>query len=140
MFETPHLPLLIVFQVCSIPVGRFNRCVPGTPLESRQPQYAHVCDKLEVVIALGLNQIVPCSQLMAMRGDSPVSLTLCWPLEEESWFSVPWHPDMKTSSLSTQVHLLGERLGFALAQCTEMSSSLLVRIKTCWWEMVLGKR
>lgn len=40
MFKTPHLLLLIVFQVCSVPIGRLNRCVPGTHLESRHPQYA----------------------------------------------------------------------------------------------------
>lgn len=93
MFKTLHLLLLIVFQVCSIPIGRFNRCVPGAHLESRQPQYAHVCDKLEVIVAVGLNQIVPCSQLMAVRGDSPVSFTLHCPLKEDSWCSVLWHLD-----------------------------------------------
>lgn len=78
MFKTPNLLLLIVFQVCSIPIGRFNRCVPEGHLESRQPQYTYICDKPEIIIAVGLNQIVPCSWLWGVTALFPSHFTGHW--------------------------------------------------------------
>lgn len=104
--------------------------------------YAHVCNNPQVIIAVRLNRYLAVGRWLRRVKQRCFPRTLLAAGGRRLAFRAvaPGRGKTFIPGARRTVSLPRERLGFALAPCAKMSSDLLARIKTCWWERALWKR